>query len=139
VIDKRGNGTRRKGGDRVDDTEQRLNDLAARQERQQKRFYARQPRAIGNVLGSVVLKKRYACVETSEQLGRVWIELVSPATAARSRPLGVKRGKFEIVVAHSALAQELSFEKVRLLAGLRKALPDTKIDDLKFQVGSIES
>lgn len=123
----------------MDETDRRLSDLAARQERQQKRFYGRQPRAIGNVLASVVLKKRYACVETSEQLGRVWAELVSPATAARTRPMGVKRGKFEIVVAHSALAQELSFEKVRLLAGLRAALPDTKIDDLRFQVGSVES
>ena len=118
--------------------EQRMTDLVARTGRQQKRFYARQPRTIGNVLASVVLKKRYACVESSEQLRRVWNELVSPATAARTEPLGVKRGKFEVVVAHSALAQELSFEKVRLLAGLRAALPDTPIDDLKFRVGKIK-
>jgi predicted nucleic acid-binding Zn ribbon protein len=123
----------------MDEVQQKLNDLAARSDKQQKWFYARQPRAIGSVLASVVLKKRYACVETGEQLRRVWNELVSPATAARTEPVGVKRGKFEIVVAHSALAQELSFEKVRLLAGLRTALPDTKIDDLRFRVGSVES
>src|SRR5690606_25265165 len=108
-------------------------------ERQQKRFYARQPRSIASVLSTVVLSKRYACVETSEQLKRVWTELVGPTTAARSQALGVKRGQFEVVVAHSALAQQLSFQKVKLLAGLRAALPETKTDGLRFKVGSLES
>ena len=119
--------------------DQKLNDLTDRSARQQKRFYARQPRSIGNVLSSVVLSKRYACVETSQQLEQVWAELVGPATAARSRAVGVKRGQFEIVVAHSALAQKLSFERLKLLAGLRAALPDTKINGLKFKVGVIEA
>lgn len=122
-----------------DEVEQKLGDLARRAERQQKRFYAQQPRSIGNVLSSVVLSKRYACVETSEQLERVWAEVAGPATAARSRAIGVKRGQFEIVVAHSALAQQLSFQKLKLLAGLRAAMPETKIDGLKFKVGSIDS
>jgi predicted nucleic acid-binding Zn ribbon protein len=122
-----------------EDIEQKLSDLVSRGERQQKRFYARQPRSIASVLSTVVLSKRYACVETSEQLERIWSELVGAEVAARSRPLGVKRGQFEIVVAHSALAQQLSFQKVKLLAALRAALPETKIEGLRFKVGSIES
>jgi predicted nucleic acid-binding Zn ribbon protein len=123
----------------MDEVEQKLSDLVNRTERQQKWFYARQPRSIGSVLSKVVLAKRYACVETSEQLKRVWAELVGPDTAARSQAMGVKRGQFEIVVAHSAMAQQLSFQKVKLMAGLRAALPEIKIDGLRFKVGSIES
>ncbi len=123
----------------MDDIEQKLSDLTKRTERQQKRFYAQQPRSIGSVLSTVVLNKRYACVEANEQIKRVWAELVGPETAARSQAIGVKRGQFEIVVAHSALAQQLSFQKLKLLAGLRTALPEIKIDGLKFKVGTIES
>lgn len=123
----------------MDEITQKMNDLAARCEKQRKRFHARQPRTIGQVLGTLVMKNRYACVETGEQLARVWAEVVSPATALRTQPLGVKRGKFEVIVAHSALAQELSFERQRLLKALRAALPETKINDVKFRVGKIES
>lgn len=122
-----------------DEIERKLADLTARSERQQRRFHARQPRAIGNVLSALVLKKRYACVESNEQLARVWSELVGPDLSSRSRAIGVKRGQFEIMVAHSALAQQLSFTRLKLLAGLRAALPEIKIDDLRFRVGTIKT
>jgi hypothetical protein len=51
----------------------------------------------------------------------------------------VRRGKLEILVASSTLAQELTFRKPTLLESLRKSLPDETISELRFRVGPIPS
>ena len=45
----------------------------------------------------------------------------------------------EVIVAHSALVQELGFQKATLLATLARLLPDEPIRDLRFRVGTIGS
>lgn len=119
------------------DIANRLNDLAQRCAAGRRRFYARQPQPIGKVLGQVVLQKRYACRETATQLDGVWVEVVGPARARRSKATGIRRGKLEVLVAHSALLQELSFEAQRITAALRTALPGSNIEGVKFRVGRI--
>ena len=44
----------------------------------------------------------------------------------------------EVLVANSALVQELTFQKTGLLTKLRQALPQEKIKDLRFKVGRID-
>lgn len=121
----------------MDETAEKLEYLAQRAKKQQSRFYARQPKTVGKVLARLVMKNRYACVESGEGLAEVWRKIVDGLVAERTQAVGVNRGKFEVVVAHSTLVQELSFDKPRLLAALRQALPEVKIDDLKFKVGRI--
>jgi hypothetical protein len=44
----------------------------------------------------------------------------------------------EVTVAHSLLLQELGFDKQRLVATLRAALPDMNIREIRFRIGSIQ-
>lgn len=50
----------------------------------------------------------------------------------------VRRGVLEVLVANSTVMQELSFEKTRLVARLAELVPEEKIRDLKFRVGTID-
>ena len=50
----------------------------------------------------------------------------------------LRRGKLEVVVANSTLIQELTYQKPTLVAALAQALPDQKIQDLRFRLGAID-
>jgi len=43
----------------------------------------------------------------------------------------------EVTVANSTLMQELGYQKSDILSSLSQLLPDQKIRDLRFRVGSI--
>ncbi|MGI9455294.1 MAG: DUF721 domain-containing protein [Aeoliella sp.] len=120
------------------ETAEKLAYLAKRSAAQQRRFHARLPQTIGKVIGQLVMSKGYACGKTDAQFDSAWAEVVTPEIAAKSKPTGVRRGKLEVTVAHSALMQELSFDQRRIATALRTALPEAKITGVKFSVGKIE-
>ena len=120
-----------------EETESKLGYVARRSARQRSAFYAREPKAIGQVLARVVINNRYAAGQTNAALAEAWAEIVGQAFAARTQPTGVKRGKFEVIVAHSALTQELTLDGPRILAALQKAFPETKITGLRYRVGTV--
>jgi predicted nucleic acid-binding Zn ribbon protein len=111
--------------------------LEKRKHRMRKWFYAREPQAIGKVLGQVVINNRYASSESNAALEQAWASVVGPAVAARTQPTGIQRGKFEVTVAHSAIAQELSFDAGRIVKKLAEAFPETRITGLRYRVGTI--
>lgn len=121
-----------------EETAERLAELARRVDRQQRRFYARQPQAIGKVLAQVVINQRYACTEANAALEAAWTGAVGQALAARCQPTGIHRGKFEVTVAHSAIAQELSFDTARILQRLRQELPEANLTGVRYRVGVVE-
>lgn len=100
-------------------------------------FHAREPQAIGKILGQVIINNRYATSESNAVLEDAWAKVVDPAIAARTKPTGINRGKFEVTVAHSAIAQELSFDAVRITKQLQEAFPKTKINGVRYRVGTI--
>ena len=108
-----------------------------RTDRERRRFYAREPQSLGKVLATVMIKNRYASNESNSALAEVWAKIVGQAHAARTLPTGVRRGKFEVTVAHSAIAQELSFDSRRILAALQQQIPEAKITEIRYRVGTI--
>ncbi|QDU53825.1 hypothetical protein Pan181_00030 [Aeoliella mucimassa] len=120
-----------------DETTEKLDYLMRRADWQRKRFYAREPQALGKVLAQVVIQNRYACNDANVALVEAWERVVGNQFAKRSRPTGIKRGKFEVTVAHSAIAQELSFDQIRIVKQLQQAIPEAKITGLRFRVGPI--
>lgn len=108
-----------------------------RTERERRRFYAREPQSLGKVLATVMIKNRYASSSSNAALAEVWEKIVGQAHAARTLPTAVRRGKLEVTVAHSAIAQELSFDSRRIVAALQKHLPEARITDVKYRVGTI--
>jgi predicted nucleic acid-binding Zn ribbon protein len=95
------------------------------------------PKRIDDVLSGLLARKGYARVLAASQLEGAW-SAAAEALAAHSRPGAVKGGVLDVLVQSSAMVQELTFQKRRLLARLNEAAPQEKIKDLRFRVGKWE-
>ncbi|MEN6457957.1 MAG: DUF721 domain-containing protein [Thermoguttaceae bacterium] len=98
----------------------------------------RGPQAIGDVLSELMARRGYGRIQSAANYDAAWREAAGPLTAKYTRPGQLRRGTLEVVVAHSALVQELGFQKQTLLKSLARLLPDDGIENLKFRVGSVE-
>jgi len=98
----------------------------------------RGPQAIGNVLSELMARRGFARVQSAAAYESAWRRAAGPVLAAYSRVGLLRRGTLEVVVAHSALVQELGFQKQSLLRALSELLPDEGITDLRFRVGNIQ-
>jgi predicted nucleic acid-binding Zn ribbon protein len=98
----------------------------------------RGPKAIGDVLSELMSRRGFARVQSAAAFESAWREAAGPLTAKYTRPGLVRRGTLEVVVAHSALVQELGFQKTALLRTLSNLLPDEGIQNLRFRVGNVE-
>jgi predicted nucleic acid-binding Zn ribbon protein len=96
------------------------------------------PRPIGDVMAQLLARRGYAREMGSAALAEAWQQAVGAEMAAVSRPGLVKRGTLEVIVANSALMQELTFSKAEFVAKLARLAPDEKIGSLKFRVGAVE-
>ncbi len=98
----------------------------------------RGPKAIGDVLSELMARRGYGRVQSAATYDAAWREAAGPLTAKYTRPGLLRRGTLEVVVTHSALVQELGFQKRMLLESLARLLPDEGIENLRFRVGSVE-
>jgi predicted nucleic acid-binding Zn ribbon protein len=99
---------------------------------------ARGPQPIGEVLAQLMARSGFARVRSASALEAAWTKAAGPLLAQHTRVGAVRRGKLEVLVAHSTLVQELGFQKAAILAALANELPDERIDDLRLRVGAIE-
>jgi len=97
----------------------------------------RGPQAIGDVLSELMARSGYARVQSAAAYDAAWREAAGPLAAKYTRVGLLRRGTWEIIVAHSALVQELGFQKHELLQALTELLPDEGIKNLRFRAGSI--
>lgn len=69
-----------------------------------------------------------------------WVEIVGPVVAAQTRPLGIQKGVLRVATASAAWAQNLVFERQRILAKLNGALAlqllDIRFSTAQWQEGS---
>ncbi|MEQ8847202.1 DUF721 domain-containing protein [Botrimarina sp.] len=122
------------------DAQQKLADLAARSEKERKRFYARRPKRAADVVAAVVAKRGYAASRAAGELDRVWRAaagkvLGGDALAAQTRVEGLSRGRLDVVVANHVVMQEINFHRPRLLAEAQAAVPSARIASIRFKVG----
>ena len=96
------------------------------------------PRKIADVLSDLMARRGYAREQSCDELSGAWREAAGELFARYSRVGLVRHGRLEVTVTHSALVQELTFQKAALLAHLRAALPRQQITDLRFRVGPTE-
>lgn len=97
----------------------------------------RSPQQMSTILAELMARRGFARVQSTEALETAWRDAAGPSLAPHTRPGAIRRGKLEITVTSSTLAQELTFRKSTLIEALRKALPDETIRDLRFRVGPI--
>ena len=114
-----------------------ITDFAARREKENRRFYARRPKKIGDVLAQLITLRGYGRFQATAELAAVWQAAAGEALARSSRAGQVRRGRLEVTVTNSTVVQELTFQKEHILAELGRILPDAKIRDVRFRIGNI--
>lgn len=95
------------------------------------------PRAIGNVVSGLMARFGYDREQAASQLESAWSEVVPETLRSGSRAGLVRRGVLEVVVTHSALAQELGFHKHELIRQLQKIVPSEGITDIRCRVDTL--
>lgn len=94
------------------------------------------PIKIGDILSDLMAQRGYAQVASQAELQQGWKEVVGKL-GKFTRVVEVKRGKLHIIVTNSVVMQELTFRKQELVQSMADALPDHKIKEIRFRVGSI--
>lgn len=79
------------------------------------------------------LENRYQPREQQQlqQVIRCWVTVVGPVVAAQAQPTGVQRGVLRVATASSAWAQNLVFERQRILEKLNATLLFS-LSDIRF-------
>ena len=70
----------------------------------------------------------------ADGLAAAWQEAAPAALKASSQPGLVRRGVLEVFVSHSALVQELGFQKREVLMRLTELLPAAGITDIRCRL-----
>jgi predicted nucleic acid-binding Zn ribbon protein len=96
------------------------------------------PQKISNILAELMARRGFARVQSTEAYEQAWRDAAGPLAAKYTQVGALKRGTLEVVVANSALVQELTFQKIAILQKLAAELPDEKIRNLRFRVGTID-
>jgi predicted nucleic acid-binding Zn ribbon protein len=104
----------------------------------QRRPKIRPPKKMADVLSNLMSKRGYGRVIATGNFDDAWQAAIGPRFAGDTRCGNVKRGVLEVLVASSAVLQELTFSKKQILTKLQTSSPDQKITDLKFKVGAIK-
>ncbi len=112
-------------------------DFYARRNREQRRYHARKPKAIGNILAQVITEQGIGRIQATADFAAAWRQAAGEAMAKFTRPGRIRRGLLEVTAANSMIIQELTFQKQNILNQLQTALPDAKIRDIRFRVGKV--
>ena len=104
---------------------------------QRRQRWPRGPKKMADVVSALLSRRGYTQSLWQQECQQAWEATVGAPLAADSRVGPLRRGVLEITVRNSAVMQELSFQKKVLLQQLGRALPQTKISDLRFRVGAL--
>ncbi|MEC9097440.1 MAG: DUF721 domain-containing protein [Planctomycetota bacterium] len=107
--------------------EQRFEDLRKRQ-----RFTPLTPR-IDNILSRLLTKTGYARVKSANVLDEAWGEVAGPL-ASVTKVGNIRRGVLDVICKNSAVMQELTFQKQRVIQQLNQRLDEQKIKNVKLRV-----
>lgn len=112
-------------------------DFLARRDREQRRYHARKPKAIGNILAQLITARGYGRIQATADFSAAWQQAAGETMSKFTRPGRVRRGTLEVTAANSMIIQELTFQKQQILTQLQTAVPDAKIRDIRFRIGNI--
>ncbi len=104
----------------------------------QRRRFKRRPKRPANILSQLMARKGYGQSKTNDELDDTWNAIVGDKWQNKTRVGNVSRGVLEVFVSSAAVNQHLGFQKKKLIAELSKRVPQNKIKDIKFSLGSIE-
>lgn len=95
-------------------------------------------KSLQHVLGTLEKQDNWKKRHQFRQLLLCWSEVVGSAVAAQTRPLYVQRQVLQVATSNAAWAQNLAFERCRILEKLNARLPD-QITDIRFSTAQWQS
>ena len=98
----------------------------------------RGPQKAAEIVAQLMARRGYGRINGSAVTEEAWTAAAGEKFAGKTRVGELKRGKLEIHVRNSAVLQELTFAKKKILKSLLASMPEAKITDLKFRVGSVD-
>jgi predicted nucleic acid-binding Zn ribbon protein len=107
-------------------------------EAQQRQRRPRAPARIGDVMSRLLARKGYAQQQQGLEWEAAWSEAAGQRLAKNSRVGKTNRGVLEITARNSAVLQELTFQKRKLLKKLQAVAGANNLKDLRFRVGEID-
>jgi predicted nucleic acid-binding Zn ribbon protein len=96
----------------------------------------RDPQKMADIVSQLMSRRGYDRLIEADEYRDAW-EAVSGRLAEQSTPGNLRRGTLEIYVSSSIVMQELTFQKSKFLTALQQELPQKKITDLRFRIGTI--
>lgn len=102
-----------------------------------RRVPVRPAKKMGDVVGQLLVKRGYANTQQASSLDALWNAAVGERFTPQTKAGQVKRGVLEVIVSNSAVMQELTFSKAKLIQALSKTAADHQIKDIRFRVGKL--
>lgn len=92
---------------------------------------------IGSVVRRLMAQSGYGQTQANEQLASHWKHAVGETLASLTRPGKISRGILLVHAADSATMQELVFQKRQIVSALQRAMPESKLTDIRARIGPI--
>ncbi len=92
---------------------------------------------IEDIIKSVFKTLSKAPNPTSDEISKIWRETAGKKAAAHSRPASLAKKRLVVDVDGSSWLYELTLNRKKLLAGLKKKLGEDKIKELQFRIGEM--
>jgi hypothetical protein len=124
----------------LDDEEftDRLVKVAERGSYLQRRIRAGEPKSAKEIMATVMSRRSYGRVLTVERFDNALREAVGDMLASFVRVAGLRRGRLDVVVANSAMLQEMTYHRTTILEKMSATLPDEAIRDIRFRIGPVD-
>jgi predicted nucleic acid-binding Zn ribbon protein len=96
-----------------------------------------EPQRLSVAISEYITRRGFARVQGNAQLQNIWDKIAGERISAKTKVMGLNRGKLEVGLSSSALLNELvSFKRAELLQKMQAEYPEHKINDLKFKLKS---
>jgi predicted nucleic acid-binding Zn ribbon protein len=88
-------------------------------------------KSLNQLMGAIANQDGWQPQRQFNQVLACWFETVGPVVAAHTRPVAIQRQVLQVATSSAAWAQNLAFERRRILAKLNSQIP-TKLTDIRF-------
>lgn len=95
-------------------------------------------RSVNHILGAIENQETWQGRRQFQQLVACWVQIVGVAVAAQTRPLSIQRQVLQVAASSSGWAQNLAFERRRILEKLNTQLSVT-LTDIRFSTAQWQS
>lgn len=97
-----------------------------------------EPYRMAEIQAELAARTGFGRLRAQQEYEAAWRRVAGEELATQTRVGSLRGGVLEVVVSNSPLLQELTFRKAALCAALAAALPEQRIQSLRFRVGRID-